>query len=218
MTYPVVDISSAAANGGNISKVYLDADVLHRGADNYQRPLRLRGPIGATTRATTGTYLRESGTPLVRGRHHQRAPTTGVEIGGAFAAGQLPGRIGVVGPTQVRCGTRRTNRSHRGRQSASTGRQLRCSRRLQHGLRPNRPHGHADLLGEPSSLLVSYYRELTWAAMFNGYHHRIGRCGLQVRQPELATTTVEFREHDHLRTTPSVSTPTEAGEFIAHRR
>ena len=36
MTYPVVDISNATANGGNISKVYLYIDVMHRGADNYQ--------------------------------------------------------------------------------------------------------------------------------------------------------------------------------------
>ena len=36
MTFPVVDISNAVANGGNISKIYMWMDVLHKGADNYQ--------------------------------------------------------------------------------------------------------------------------------------------------------------------------------------
>lgn len=98
MTYPVVDISSATANGGNISKVYLWMDVLHRGADNYQDRYDFVARSGNDP-SDLGDYVRESGTPLFKEGTITGADT-GIEIGGAFAAGHFED-IDVVGPSQA---------------------------------------------------------------------------------------------------------------------
>ena len=98
LTYPVVDISSATANGGNISKVYLWMDVLHRGADNYQDRYDFVARSGNDP-SDLGGYLRESGTPLFKEGTITGADT-GIEIGGAFAAGHFED-VDVVGATQA---------------------------------------------------------------------------------------------------------------------
>ena len=98
MTFPVVDISGAVANGGNISKVYLWMDVLHRGSDNYQDRYDFVARSGNDP-SDLGTYLRESGTPLFKEGTITGA-TTGIEIGGAFAAGHFED-IDVVGASQA---------------------------------------------------------------------------------------------------------------------
>ena len=98
MTYPVVDISNAVANGGNISKVYLYIDVMHRGADNYQDRYDFVARSGNDP-SDLGTYLRESGTPLFKDGTITGADT-GIEIGGAFAAGNFQD-VSVVSPTQA---------------------------------------------------------------------------------------------------------------------
>ena len=98
MTYPVVDISNAVANGGNISKVYLYIDVMHRGADNYQDRYDFVARAGNDP-SDLGTYLRESGTPLFKDGTITGADT-GIEIGGAFAAGNFQD-VSVVSPTQA---------------------------------------------------------------------------------------------------------------------
>jgi hypothetical protein len=98
MTFPVVDISGAVANGGNISKVYLWMDVLHRGSDNYQDRYDFVARSGNDP-SDLGTYLRESGTPLFKEGTITGA-TTGIEIGGAFAAGHFED-VDVVGPSQA---------------------------------------------------------------------------------------------------------------------
>ena len=98
MTFPVVDISAATANGGNISKVYLWMDVLHRGADNYQDRYDFVARSGNDA-SDLGDYVRESGTPLFKEGTITGADT-GIEIGGAFAAGHFED-IDVVGPSQA---------------------------------------------------------------------------------------------------------------------
>ena len=98
LTYPIVDISGATANGGNISKVYLWIDVLHHGADNYQDRYDFVARAGNDP-SDLGDYLRESGTPLFKDGTITGA-TTGIEIGGAFAAGHFES-IDVVGPSQA---------------------------------------------------------------------------------------------------------------------
>ena len=84
MTFPVVDISGAVANGGNISKVYLWMDVMHKGADNYQDRYDFVARSGNDP-SDLGDYVRESGTPLFKDGTITGA-TTGIEVGGAFAA------------------------------------------------------------------------------------------------------------------------------------
>ena len=98
MTFPVVDISAATANGGNISKVYLWMDVLHRGADNYQDRYDFVARSGNDP-SDLGDYVRESGTALFKEGTITGADT-GIEIGGAFAAGHFED-IDVVGPSQA---------------------------------------------------------------------------------------------------------------------
>ena len=98
MTFPVVDISAATANGGNISKVYLWMDVLHRGADNYQDRYDFVARSGNDP-SDLGDYVRESGTALFKEGTITGA-NTGIEIGGAFAAGHFED-IDVVGPSQA---------------------------------------------------------------------------------------------------------------------
>jgi FlaG/FlaF family flagellin (archaellin) len=97
MTFPVVDISSAVANGGNISKIYMWMDVLHKGADNFQDRYDFVARVGNDP-SDLGSYLRESGTPLFKDGSITGA-TTGIEIGGAFAAGHFQD-VAIVGPTQ----------------------------------------------------------------------------------------------------------------------
>ena len=98
MTYPIVDISGAAANGGNISKVYLWMDVLHRGADNYQDRYDFVARVGNDP-SDLGDYVRESGTATFKEGTITGADT-GIEIGGAFAAGHFED-IDVIAPTQA---------------------------------------------------------------------------------------------------------------------
>ncbi|MFZ8906721.1 MAG: Ig-like domain-containing protein, partial [Poseidonia sp.] len=98
MTFPVVDISGATANGGNISKVYLWMDVLHRGSDNYQDRYDFVARSGNDP-SDLGNYLRESGTPLFKEGTITGADT-GIEVGGAFAAGHFED-IDIVGPSQA---------------------------------------------------------------------------------------------------------------------
>ena len=98
MTFPVVDISGAVANGGNISKVYLWMDVMHKGADNYQDRYDFVARSGNDP-SDLGDYVRESGTPLFKDGTITGA-TTGIEIGGAFAAGHFED-VDVVGATQA---------------------------------------------------------------------------------------------------------------------
>jgi FlaG/FlaF family flagellin (archaellin) len=98
MTFPVVDISNAVANGGNISKVYMWMDVLHRGTDNYQDRYDFVARSGNDP-SDLGNYLRESGTPLFKEGTITGADF-GVEVGGAFAAGHFED-IDVVNPTQA---------------------------------------------------------------------------------------------------------------------
>ena len=97
MTFPVVDISNAVANGGNISKIYMWMDVLHKGADNYQDRYDFVARVGNDP-SDLGSYLRESGTPLFKDGTITGA-TTGIEVGGAFAAGHFQD-VDIVGPTQ----------------------------------------------------------------------------------------------------------------------
>ena len=98
MTFPVVDISGAVANGGNISKVYLWMDVMHKGADNYQDRYDFVARSGNDP-SDLGDYVRESGTPLFKDGTITGA-TTGIEVGGAFAAGHFED-VDVVGATQA---------------------------------------------------------------------------------------------------------------------
>jgi len=98
MTFPVVDISSAVSKGGNISKVYLWMDVLHRGADNYQDRYDFVARSGNDP-SDLGDYLRESGTPLFS-QGTITGADYGVEIGGAFAAGHFE-NIDVNSPVQA---------------------------------------------------------------------------------------------------------------------
>ena len=98
MTFPVVDISGATANGGNISKVYLWMDVLHRGSDNYQDRYDFVARAGNDP-SSLGDYVRESGTALFKEGTITGA-TTGIEVGGAFAAGHFED-IDVVGPSSA---------------------------------------------------------------------------------------------------------------------
>ena len=97
-TFPIVDISAAEANGGNISKVYLWMDVMHRGNDNYQDRYDFVARTGNDP-SDLGNYQRESGTPLFKEGTITGA-TTGIEVGGGFAAGHFED-IDVVGPTQA---------------------------------------------------------------------------------------------------------------------
>ena len=98
LTYPVVDISNAVANGGNISKVYLWMDVIHRGNDNYQDRYDFVARAGNDP-SDLGDYVRESGTPLITNGEILNADY-GVQIGGAFAAGHFE-NIDVTNPTQA---------------------------------------------------------------------------------------------------------------------
>ena len=98
MTYPIVDISNAVANGGNISKMYVWIDVLHNRADNYQDRYDFVARSGNDP-SDLGTYLRESGTPLFKDGTITGADT-GIQIGGAFAAGNFED-VSVVSPTQA---------------------------------------------------------------------------------------------------------------------
>jgi hypothetical protein len=98
MTFPVVDISSAVSKGGNISKVYLWMDVLHRGADNFQDRYDFVARSGNDP-SDLGNYLRESGTPLFSEGTITGADY-GVEIGGSFAAGHFE-NIDVNSPVQA---------------------------------------------------------------------------------------------------------------------
>ena len=98
LTFPVVDISGAVANGGNISKVYLWMDVMHKGADNYQDRYDFVARSGNDP-SDLGDYVRESGTPLFKDGTITGA-TTGIEVGGAFAAGHFED-VDVVGATQA---------------------------------------------------------------------------------------------------------------------
>lgn len=96
-TFPIVDISAAEANGGNISKVYMWMDVMHKGNDNYQDRYDFIARTGNDP-SDLGNYQRESGTPLFKEGTITGA-TTGIEVGGGFAAGHFED-IDVVGPTQ----------------------------------------------------------------------------------------------------------------------
>ncbi len=98
LTYPIVDISNAVANGGNISKVYLYMDVIHRGNDNYQDRYDFVARVGNDP-SDLGDYVRESGTPLFK-KGTILNSDYGVEVGGAFAAGHFED-IDVVNPTQA---------------------------------------------------------------------------------------------------------------------
>ena len=98
LTYPIVDISDAVANGGNISKVYLYMDVVHRGNDNYQDRYDFVARVGNDP-SDLGAYVRESGTPLFKEGTILNADY-GVQIGGAFAAGHFQD-IDVNSPVQA---------------------------------------------------------------------------------------------------------------------
>jgi len=98
LTYPIVDISNAVANGGNISKVYLWMDVIHRGNDNYQDRYDFVARAGNDP-SDLGGYVRESGTPLITNGEILNADY-GLQIGGAFAAGHFE-NIDVTNPTQA---------------------------------------------------------------------------------------------------------------------
>ncbi|MGB2493452.1 MAG: type IV pilin [Poseidonia sp.] len=98
MTFPVVDISNSVANGGNISKLTLWMDVLHRGADNYQDRYDFVARAGNNP-ADLGDYMRESGTPLFKEGSIIGADY-GVQVGGAFTAGHFED-IDVTNPTQA---------------------------------------------------------------------------------------------------------------------
>jgi hypothetical protein len=98
MTFPVVDISNAVANGGNISKIYLWMDVIHRGNDNYQDRYDFVARSGNDP-SDLGNYVRESGTPLITNGEILNADY-GLQIGGAFAAGHYE-NIDVTNPTQA---------------------------------------------------------------------------------------------------------------------
>lgn len=98
LTYPIVDISNAVAKGGNISKVYLWMDVIHRGSDNYQDRYDFVARAGNDP-SDLGDYVRESGTPLFKNGEILNADY-GVQIGGAFAAGHFED-IDVTTPSQA---------------------------------------------------------------------------------------------------------------------
>jgi hypothetical protein len=98
MTFPVVDISNAVANGGNISKIYVWMDVIHRGNDNYQDRYDFVARSGNDP-SDLGNYVRESGTPLITNGEILNADY-GLQIGGAFAAGHYE-NIDVTNPTQA---------------------------------------------------------------------------------------------------------------------
>ena len=87
LTYPIVDISNAVQNGGNISKVYLWMDVIHRGNDNYQDRYDFVARAGNDP-GNLGEYLRESGTALFKDGTITGADY-GIEMGGAFRCRSL---------------------------------------------------------------------------------------------------------------------------------
>jgi len=96
MTYPIVDISGAAANGGNITKVSLWIDVLHKGADNYQDRYDFVARSGNNA-ASLGDYVRESGTAKFE-NGQIIGSDVGLDIGGAYAAGVFE-NIEITAPT-----------------------------------------------------------------------------------------------------------------------
>ena len=98
LTYPIVDISNAVQNGGNISKVYLWMDVIHRGNDNYQDRYDFVARAGNDP-GNLGEYLRESGTALFKDGTITGADY-GIEMGGAFAAGHFE-NIDVTNPVHA---------------------------------------------------------------------------------------------------------------------
>ena len=67
------------------------------GADNYQDRYDFVARVGNDP-SDLGSYLRESGTPLFKDGTITGA-TTGIEVGGAFAAGHFQD-VDIVGPTQ----------------------------------------------------------------------------------------------------------------------
>ena len=91
LTFPTVDISAS-----NITKVTLWMDVLHNRADNYQDRLDFVARSGNDP-GDLGNYVRESGTALFKDGQITGADT-GVEIGGAFAAGNFQ-NVEVTSPT-----------------------------------------------------------------------------------------------------------------------
>ena len=93
LTMPMVDISAS-----NISKVSLYIDVLHNRADNYQDRLEFVARAGNDA-ASLGEYVRESGTPLFKDGSITGADT-GIEIGGAYAAGAIE-NVAVSSPTDA---------------------------------------------------------------------------------------------------------------------
>lgn len=93
LTYPIVDISAS-----NITKVTLWMDVLHNRADNYQDRLDFVARSGNDP-GDLGDYVRESGTALFKDGTITGADT-GVEIGGAFAAGSFE-NIEVTSPVNA---------------------------------------------------------------------------------------------------------------------
>jgi len=93
LTMPTVDISAS-----NISKVSMYVDVLHNRADNFQDRLEFVARAGNNA-ADLGTYVRESGTPLFKDGSITGADT-GIEIGGAYAAGSFE-NIAVTSPTDA---------------------------------------------------------------------------------------------------------------------
>ena len=93
LTMPMVDISAS-----NISKVSLYIDILHNRADNYQDRLEFVARAGNDA-ASLGEYVRESGTPLFKDGSITGADT-GIEIGGAYAAGAIE-NVAVSSPTDA---------------------------------------------------------------------------------------------------------------------
>ena len=95
-TFPIVDISGATAYGGNISKVSLWIDVLHKGADNYQDRYDFVARSGNDP-ASLGEYVRESGTAKFE-NGQIIGSDVGIDIGGAYAAGVFE-NIEITAPT-----------------------------------------------------------------------------------------------------------------------
>mgnify|MGYP000013462230 CR=1 FL=1 len=96
VTWPIVDISGAAANGGNITKVSLWIDVIHKGADNYQDRYDFVARSGNDP-SSLGDYVRESGTAKFE-NGQIIGSEIGMEIGGAYAAGDFS-NIEITSPT-----------------------------------------------------------------------------------------------------------------------
>ena len=71
---------------------------MHKGADNYQDRYDFVARSGNDP-SDLGDYVRESGTPLFKDGTITGA-TTGIEVGGAFAAGHFED-VDVVGATQA---------------------------------------------------------------------------------------------------------------------